>query len=184
MTYPTDPASPIGPGGPSGAPRRGWITVVLFISLALNLAVAGLAIGAALRHDDIRDRASVRSDPFGGPYTGALSREDRRAIWREMRAMHAEGRPARADIRADFDAVVQALRAEPYDPATVQIIVERQFQAGLERQQIGQELLLQRIARMDATARAAFADRLEERLERRDSWREQRRNARDEASRD
>jgi uncharacterized membrane protein len=184
MTYPTDPASPTGPGPATGAPRRGWIKVVLFVSLALNLAVAGLAIGAALRHDAIRDRASVRSDQFGGPYTGALSREDRRAIWREMRAMQAEGQPTRADIRADFDAVVQALRATPYDPAAVQVIVERQFHAGLERQQIGQELLLQRIAGMDAAARAAFADRLEERLERRDSWREQRRNARDEAPRD
>lgn len=184
MTYPTDPASPTGTGGPTGAPRRGWIKVVLFVSLALNLAVAGLAIGAGLRHDDMRDRSSVRGDQFGGPYTGALSREDRRAIWREMRAMHAEGRPTRADIRADFDAVVLALRAEPFDPSAVQVIVERQFQAGLERQQIGQELLLQRIARMEPAARAAFADRLEERLERRDSWLEQRRNARDETPRD
>ncbi|MDX5383634.1 MAG: periplasmic heavy metal sensor [Rhodobacterales bacterium] len=183
MTYPTDPASPTGPGGPKPAPSGGWIKVVLFVSLALNLAVAGLAIGAALRHDDLRDRVGARADHLGGPYTGALSREDRRAIWREMRAMQAEGRPMRGDIRADFDAVVQALRAEPYDPSAVRDIVERQFQAGLERQKIGQDLLLQRIAGMDAAARAAFADRLEERLERRDNWREQRRNAREEAPR-
>lgn len=184
MTNPTDPRSPTSPAGAARAPLGGWIKALLFISLALNLAVAGLAVGAMLRHDALRDRGGARADQFGGPYTGALSREDRRAIWREMRAMQADGRPGRADIRADFDAVVQALRADPYDPAAVRIIVARQFQAGLERQQIGQELLLQRIAQMDPAARAAFADRLADRLERRDNWREQRRNERGLAPRD
>lgn len=182
MTYPTDPASPAGPETPAGPPRKatsGWIKLLLFVSLALNLAVAGLAIGAVLRHDGMRDRGAMRSDQFGGPYTGALSRDDRRAIWREMRAMQAEGRPTRADIRADFDAVVQALRAEPFDPAAVEIIVERQFQAGLERQQIGQDLLLRRIAQMSRAERAAFAERLETRLDHWESWREQRRSPRD-----
>lgn len=166
MTFPTDPATP---NIPARAPLRGWIKALLLGSLALNLAVGGLAIGAMLRHGDMMDHGTVRTDQIGGPYTGALSREDRRAIWREMRGMQGEGRPSRAEIRADFDAVVQALRAEPYDPGQVRAIVERQFEAGIARQQIGQTLLLERIDAMSPVERAAFADRLAQRLE---TWRE------------
>lgn len=166
MTFSTDPATPTPPARPS---LRGWIKALLFASLALNVAVAGLAIGAVLRHGDMRDQRSVRTEQFGGPYTSALSREDRRAIWRDMRQMQGEGRPSRAKIRAEFEAVVQALRAEPYDPAQVRAIVSRQFEAGIARQQIGQTLLMERIDAMTPAARAAFADRLSERL---DAWRE------------
>ena len=162
MTFPHDPAPQ---AAPPRAPMRGWIKLVLFASLALNIAVAGLALGAVLRHGDMQDRPRARADQIGGPYTAALSREDRRAIWREMRAIQGEGRPGRAQIREEFSAVVDALRADPYDPAQLRDIVGRQFQAGIERQQLGQTLLLARIDTMSAAERAAFADRLSERLE-------------------
>lgn len=163
MTYPTDPASL---KIPPRTPMRGWIKALLFVSLALNLAVAGLAAGAVLRHGSMKDHRPMRVDQIGGPYTSALSREDRRAIWRELRRMQGEGRPDRAQIRADFDTVVQALRADPFDPAQVRGIMDRQFQAGVARQEIGQSLLLARIEAMTQAERAAFADRLVERLDR------------------
>lgn len=161
MTFPNDPEMP---KTPPRAPIRGWIKVLLFTSLAVNLAVVGLAIGAVLRHGDMMGHRADRASQFGGPYTGALSREDRRAIWQQMRAMHGEGRPSRDDIRAEFAAVVQALRADPYDPGLVRDIVGRQFDAGIARQQAGQALLLERIDAMSPAERAAFADRLAERL--------------------
>jgi uncharacterized membrane protein len=160
MTFPNDPDMPKTPP----APMRGWIKVLLFTSLAVNLAVAGLAIGAVLRHGDMMGHRADRAGQFGGPYTSALSREDRRAIWQQMRSMHGEGRPDRASIRADFAAVVAALRADPYDPGQVRDIVGRQFEAGLALQQAGQALLLDRIEAMSPAERAAFADRLAERL--------------------
>lgn len=166
MTFPTDPQMP---QPASRAPLRGWIKALLFVSLAINLAVAGLAIGAVLRHGDMADHKRGHSDQFGGPYTSALTREDRRAIWREMRGQHREGRPSRAEIQAEFAAVVAALRAEPYDPAQVRAIVGRQFAAGIARQQMGQALLLDRIDGMSPAERAGFADRLDERLAK---WRE------------
>ncbi|MDM7969515.1 MAG: periplasmic heavy metal sensor [Paracoccaceae bacterium] len=173
MTFPTDPQTP---QPAARAPLRGWIKGLLFVSLALNVAVAGLAIGAVLRHGDMSDHRRSKADQFGGPYTSALTREDRRAIWREMRSLHREGRPSRAEIRAEFEAVVAALRAEPYDAAQVRAIVGRQFEAGMARQHMGQALLLDRIDGMSAAERAAFADRLDERLA---SWREGRTRARD-----
>jgi len=163
MTYPTDPQSP---KPPARAPMRGWIKALLFVSLALNLAVAGLAAGAVLRHGSMKDHRPIRVDQIGGPYTSALSREDRRAIWRELRQMQGEGRPDRAQIRADFDTVVEALRADPFDPAEMRALMDRQFQAGIARQETGQSLLLARIEAMTPAERAAFADRLAERLDR------------------
>ena len=165
MTFPTDPdTSPT----PPHAPIRGWIKGLLFASLAVNLVVAGLVIGAVLRHGDMMGHRTDRAAQFGGPYTSALSREDRRAIWQQMRAMPDEGRPDRAGIRAEFAAVVAALRAEPYDPGLVRDIVGRQFAAGMARQQAAQALLLERIEAMTPAERAAFADRLSTRLE---AWR-------------
>jgi uncharacterized membrane protein len=161
MTFPNDPEMP---KTPPPAPMRGWIKVLLVTSLAVNLAVAGLAIGAVLRHGDMMGHRADRASQFGGLYTSALSREDRRAIWQQMRGPKGEGRPSRDDIRADFAAVVQALRADPYDPGLVRDIVGRQFEAGLARQQAGQALLLERIEAMSPAERAAFADRLAERL--------------------
>jgi len=169
MTFPNDPEMP---KTPPPAPMRGWIKVLLVTSLAVNLAVAGLAIGAVLRHGDMMGHRTDRASQFGGPYTSALSREDRRAIWQQMRALHGERRPDRASIRAEFAAVVQALRADPYDPGLVRDIVERQFEAGIAWQQVGQALLLERIAAMSPAERAAFADRLSERLAARRSERE------------
>ncbi|MFU8865163.1 MAG: periplasmic heavy metal sensor [Rhodobacterales bacterium] len=168
MTYPQEPEPE---NGPARAKLRGWIKVVLFTSLAINLAVAGLALGAALRHDGMAERQHTRGSSIGGPYTAALTREDRRAIWQEMRALKGDGRPSRAEVQAEFDFVVAALRAEPYDPAEVRSIIERQFQAGMARQELGQRLLLDRIDTMSPAERAGFADRLAERLE---NWREAR----------
>jgi uncharacterized membrane protein len=164
MTFPQDPGAD---RPPARAGQGGWIKVLLFTSLALNLAVAGLALGAWLRHDRMADQRPMRVDQIGGVYTGALSREDRRAIWRQMRETRADGVPGRAEMRAAYEAVVLALRAEPFDPGQVRAIVGQQFAAGIARQELGQSLLLARIEAMSPAERVAFADRLEAELARR-----------------
>ena len=55
-----------------------WLRIIFFLSLALNLLVAGLVIGHML--GDGPDRRVPRVDRMGGPMTFALSHEDRRAI--------------------------------------------------------------------------------------------------------
>lgn len=150
------------PGG-----MRRWLKVVLFVSLALNLAVAGLVIGAALkfgpRGDDHRP---PRLDQVVGPYTHALSARDRLAIGQKLREEYRISRPTHEQIRAEFASVLQALRAHPYDAAQVEAILMRQMQAGTERQELGQRLLIQRLSDMSDADRAAFADRLEDGLNR------------------
>lgn len=147
---------------------RPWLKAVLFASLALNLAVAGLVIGAVLRFGPFDGPRPPRLDMVVGPYTHALSMRDKRAIGMALREEYRAARPSRAQMRAEFSRMLEALRSSPYDGARVAAILERQVQAGMERQALGQRLLLERLETMTLQDRAAFADRLEEGLKRRD----------------
>lgn len=145
---------------------RPWLKAVLFASLAVNLAVAGLVIGAALRFGSFDARHPPKLDMVVGPYTHALSDRDKRAIGKALREEYRAAHPSRAQIRAEFISVLQALRSTPYDGAKVEAILTRQMQAGIERQELGQNMLIERLANMTDAERAAFADRLEEGLKR------------------
>ena len=144
--------------------RRG-IKAVLFCSLAINLLVAGLVAGAVLSHGGDRDRRPPRLDRISGPMTRALGPEDKRVIGKAMRAAYREMRPSPEDARADYDQVVAALRAEPFDAETVRDAMERQLEIVGKRGKLGQDLLLERLSAMSRAERAEFADRLKEALE-------------------
>jgi len=140
---------------------------VLFVSLARNLAVAGVVIGAVAKHGFEDDRRAPRIEGPGGPLTRALSREDRREIGRALRAEFGAMRPTREAIQAEYAQVVAALKATPYDAATVRAIVAAQSTAMDARMRVAQEQLLKRLDEMSPDERAAFAGRLQEVLERR-----------------
>ncbi|MEZ5674618.1 MAG: periplasmic heavy metal sensor [Thalassovita sp.] len=144
---------------------RPWLKGVLFASLAMNLAVVGIIAGAAWKFAPGKDgRHPPRLDMVVGPYTHALSREDRRAIGKQMREAYRSQRPSREEIRAEFANVLAALRATPYDATKVETILMSQLQGGMERQELGQRMLIDRLAAMSDSERAGFADRLEEGL--------------------
>jgi hypothetical protein len=68
----------------------------------------------------------------------------------------------RAASKADFLALADALRADPWDRTTVETILTRQGQRGMERLERGRALLIDHIAAMSPADRAAFADRIVE----------------------
>lgn len=145
--------------------RRG-VRVLLFASLAVNLLVAGLVVGAVVSHRTGDSHRPPRIDQVGGPMARALSREDRRALGREMREAQGDRRGTRAEIRAEFDKMIVALEASPYDSAVVRESLERQMQGIEQGAQLGFELLLQRLDAMSDAERAAYAARLREELTR------------------
>jgi hypothetical protein len=53
------------------------------------------------------------------------------------------------------------LRADPFQPERVRALLKRQSAAAARGREIGQDLLVARLAEMSAAERAAFADRLE-----------------------
>ena len=94
----TEPTAKI----PSG---RG-LKIALAVSLALNLAVAGLVAGAWL--SDHGPRRDMPRDLSFGPFTEALSPQDRRALRREFLSRVPEFRAARQEARAEFDRLLVA----------------------------------------------------------------------------
>lgn len=140
------------------------LRIALAVSVALNLLVAGLVAGAVLRDGGPRERM-LRDLDFG-PFTEALSPEERDALRRDFVARAGGLRDMRAAMQGDLAALLAALRAEPFDMAAARSVLEGQQQRVQSRLILGQDLLLERLAAMPPEARARFADRLEQRLRR------------------
>ena len=101
-------------------PRRSplWMRILLGVSLALNLAVVGLAVGASLR---LIGPGGPPPHSFGGALIRAMPAEDRKAIGRQARA-HI----GRSGHKADSAQLIAALRATPYDQSVVVELLEAQ----------------------------------------------------------
>lgn len=154
----TNPAGP----APVATTSRG-VKIALAISVALNLAVAGLAAGAWLRDGP---HGGMPRDMSFGPFSEALDDSDRRAIRRALIARVGEFREQRAAAQAEFEALLTALRAEPFDPAAMTAALTAIETRNSERLQLGRSLIETRLTEMSPEERQAFADRLEKGLRR------------------
>ena len=155
--------SPVEPGR---KPGRG-LRIALALSVALNLAVLGVVAGALLRDGPGLHPPMARDLAFG-PYTEALSRDDRKALRRALFERAPEIRDTRRKMRDETRALLDLLRATPFDPAAVKARMQDQ-QARMEQQlRLGQGVLQDLILAMSPEDRRAFADRLETGLRRAD----------------
>jgi uncharacterized membrane protein len=158
--------------GPVAAPSATarWLKAALAVSLALNLLVAGLVLGAAYRHDHddrrMRDRAEVPRDFVRSPFLSALAPEDRRAVARDLMAAEGSIRENRAELRARFERLLAAIRAEPFDRAAIEDLLGEQRAAGARRLQLAETAVLDRLAAMSPAERTAYAERLDRSLRR------------------
>ena len=151
-----------GPGTGAGSPVPARWRWVLPLSLTANLLVVGLIGGAALRHafeEGGGGPMAVRDLGFG-PFTAALSRDDRDALRRSFTIRAGELRDLRPAGRAEFDRLLASLRAVPFDLAVVKAEMARQRDRMAERLGLGQDLMVERIAAMTDGERAEFADRV------------------------
>lgn len=141
-----------------------WMRPALVVSLALNLLILG-AIGGALLLRGHGPGHDWHGGFAGGPITRALSDEDRRAIGRQMRRAYAEGTlPGR---EADFDALLAAIRAQPFDRDALARAMAARRAAMRAHLDLGQRLLLDRLSDMSDAERADFAARLAAQRQRR-----------------
>jgi uncharacterized membrane protein len=144
---------------------------LLFVSLAVNLLIAGMVAGAFLSPDGPR-RGGIGGDEralrgvIGEPFFRALPDGERKALVRDAIQNGERVRESRETLRQRLDAFLDALRADPFDSAEVARLLGEQRDAALSRQELGEELLLKRLDSMSAEQRAAYADALEERLKR------------------
>lgn len=141
---------------------RPWLRVLLGVSLALNLAVAGLVVGAMIRFGG---PGGMRPPmPLGAMLYHELPRDDRRALREEIHGARAHRAERR---RADFRELDAALRAVPFDRARVADVLAAQSARHKDLEQEMRAAWLRRVAAMSEAERAAYADRLAEALTRR-----------------
>lgn len=135
------------------------LKIALAMSLALNLAVAGLVLGAMIGFGPRADRDDPRLRALGlGPFAIALSREDRAgfAARIDRESLGAERRSLGMGLRQ----LGEALRADPFDRTAAEAALARMRAATATLQGVSHTALLDQIAQMPPAERAVLADRL------------------------
>lgn len=162
MTDP-DTTPPAASAMPGSTPSR-RLKIALAVSVALNLAVAGMVAGAFLK--DGHQRGMPRDLSFG-PFSEALSPDDRRAL-RKALIDRAPGLPkSREAAQAELGDLLAALRAAPFQPEAVASALAAIEARNAGRLELGRSLIEERITQMSEADRLAFADRLEKGMHRR-----------------
>lgn len=147
--------------GTATAPRAGrGLKIALGLSLAVNLLIVGLVIGALLavgpgrtRDDDPRLRSLGL-----GPFAAALPREDRQAVVARIDrdALRAE----RRRLGESLGQLRQALLADPFDRTAAETAMAQSRAAAGSAQALGHAALLDHMATLDAAERAELVERL------------------------
>jgi uncharacterized membrane protein len=151
------------PAAPANSRLLRWALVV---SLTVNLIIVGLILGAAFGRDRDGRRDSALADIGFNPFVAALPADERQELGRALVARAGDFRQNREALRGEFDKLIALLRAEPFDLAAVRASVEAQQSRLRERQEMGRDLLFERLAAMSPDERSDFADALERALRR------------------
>jgi uncharacterized membrane protein len=138
-----------------------WLKVLLAGSLALNLAIAGLAAGAALRHKGSPPGKSGPPPSVGSLLFKDLDRETREALRSKAQDGHGSYRDRR---RAETEIFLQLLRADPFDPTALEDMLKGQAQKREDFQSAVRQAWLARLAGMTAEERVEYAEQVERRM--------------------
>ncbi len=135
------------------------VKLLLTVSLGINLAIGGLALGL-WAFDKPRRPPSPDAVAF---LTFALPKEHRDALRAQLVSRRAELRSNRAAIRDLRREMIAALEAEPFDITAIADILERQRARFLTLGELAHSALLERIAMLTPEERAAYVESLKRR---------------------
>ncbi len=149
----------------------GWMKLLLILSLSVNVAIAGLVGGNAIRN--------MQQGVAGGKWQNepGLNRQQTRFLRMVPDARRQEAlaillarqddyKAARETMRAAQQALVEAIRQEPLNPERLAAALAERRQASGRMWGIGYEQIGEIAGRLDAAERAELAKRLEERTRR------------------
>ncbi|UWQ48729.1 periplasmic heavy metal sensor [Leisingera caerulea] len=140
-----------------------WLKLLLAASLALNLAVIGIAAGAAWRFSG-SDRHWQRPPSVGAMIFRELDRDTRKELRQQAGGHHGSYFERR---HAEGEAVIAALRSSSFDAAALRDMLRSQADARHAFHAKVQDAWVSKMEAMTPEERAAFADRMEDRMQRR-----------------
>ncbi len=149
----------------NGAPRRRGrvLRVVLVVSLALNLLVAGVMAGGAIKGTQMHHTSTA---PDLRSLWLAMPEEMRRDMRRAEGARAPERQALRDERRARTaarqEALVALLRAPEFDAQAFSDILIAEHEERSERIARAHQAFVARVSDLDMAERAAVADRLQE----------------------
>lgn len=152
-----------------------WLKLLLAGSLALNLAVVGIAAGAAWRFSG-KDRDWRRPPAVGAMIFRELDPATRKALRQEAGGGHGSYAKRR---HAEGEAVIAALRRDPFDAGALLQMLRGQAEARHGFHTRVQEAWVRKLEVMTPKQRADFAGRMEERMQRHGGRWHERRQKRD-----
>lgn len=160
MTGPETASKPV----TSATPR--WIKVLLAGSLAVNLAVIGGAIGLILDSDGPPPKPPGEGMASVGSFVRALEKPHRREFLGSIEKATGGKPPSKEEFKAKAMALISLIRAEPFDVDALSAKITEQSSRFETARMAGDAALLRIIDGMSPEERQAYADRLEERLNR------------------
>lgn len=133
-----------------------WLRAVLILSIGINLAAAGLVIGANLRQPEAR---VIPFTAFGLRHVLRHLPESDLAPFRDASAkVNAAVRPIRQTLRADRDRMVEIIRAPEFDAGALLALFSNQRARLGEASTISAEMLVTTLQTLPLDARRRFAD--------------------------
>lgn len=147
----------------AGGTRRS-VKVALIVSVGLNLLVAGIVAGGLLGGEHPEGRPMPIDEQLG-PLGAAFTREDRAAMRRDAARTGTDFGALKMDFRADMDALIATLKADPWDPDAVRRQLAQMRANGEQRAVLGEQVMLQRLSTMTGQERRQYAERLRDRME-------------------
>lgn len=158
-------------GKPKQAGRR-WTTILLAVSLTLNLLILGIFTGAHMRGGMMMrgmgpagERSVIQNMGYS-PFIDAMPREHRAAMAGMLREKAGNAEDNRRALAGELLAMLKVLRSEPFEPTALSAIMQQQQARLDESAAAGRDLLVERIASMSPAQRQAFANKLEQLLRR------------------
>lgn len=146
-----------------------WAKALLAVSLALNLMVVGVVVGARFDGDQRKGPpgrmprdARAAFDPALGPFSRALPDPYRQRALDDLRAQAGDFRDNRAELAGQVTSMLDILKAEPFDPEALRSVMAAQTEVFERRGKIGRDVVLEQIGSMTPEERLQLADRMEE----------------------
>lgn len=148
----------------------GWMKGLLIVSLGLNLAVAGLIGGHAMRewhqHRVAALAAKSGLDRLQARILQLVPEAGRAQAKTILLSRQDEVRKARNEMRAAHKAFLEAIRQNPLDPKKLDQALAQRYAASGAYWRIGMEQMAAIARTLNASERAQLADRIEQRTRR------------------